>query len=144
MLRLDGERHRFALGQAIAVPEAAQEIQPQLLPDCLLDHVAVAPAELRCAHLTARSTSSSIVSVVRTFAITARSITAPLAVGAHRGPRKRDRRTLCHDAPTWVRRSALRATLVGCRPHRLYRCGSGQLGCVRSRRLRGGVVSLAP
>ena len=50
MLRLHGQRHRLVLTEIGRLPRAAEDIEPELLTDGLLDHIAVAPTEPSRAH----------------------------------------------------------------------------------------------
>jgi hypothetical protein len=71
VLGLDGELHRFGLGEVATVPHPVDQVEAEVSTERFFDQGAV-PLPVRAARiLTQRRTSSSIVSVVRTFAISA-------------------------------------------------------------------------
>jgi hypothetical protein len=44
VLRLDSKGQRFVLGESCSRPDSLQENEPELLTECFLDDLAIAPA----------------------------------------------------------------------------------------------------
>ena len=71
-LRLDRALGRLGLVEVVAGPQPIEQLETESAPQRFLDHLAVTLAQSALAWtLTARSTSSSIVNVVRVFDMSA-------------------------------------------------------------------------
>ena len=72
LLRFESQSQCLVFAKIVALPKTIEEVEPQLAPKGVLDYLAIASCPARAPYArTARRTSSSIVSVVRTFGITA-------------------------------------------------------------------------